>query len=103
VSPAFFRKYRNGGLDDDRAMVELGGHEMHRTTMDFDAGRKCLRVRRKPRECRQQRRMDIDEPTRVTLDEPGVTMRMNPAIAISFGATGRFSAASAASNASRVA
>lgn len=67
------RQHRHAALRDDGAVVEHGRHEMHRATMRAHAGGQGLRMRMRMRmqagKRRQQRRMDIDQPARVVIDE----------------------------------
>src|SRR5438105_12120470 len=55
-------QYRNDGLFEDRAVVELGGHLVHGGARDLAAGVDRALVRVQAGKRGQQRRVDIDEP-----------------------------------------
>src|SRR5258708_32559884 len=57
--------HRYLGLDHDRAVVQLRGDELHRAAVHLRSRGKRARVRVQPGECRQQRRMDIEQPAGV--------------------------------------
>ena len=54
-------EHRHGALDDDRAGVELRGHEMHGDAAHLHAVRERLLLGVKPGKRRQERRMDVDD------------------------------------------
>ena len=73
-------EHRHRSLNDDRAVVELGGHEMHGAAVHAHAGLERAAVRVQPGKSRQQRRMDVEEPAGIALRrKPAVSMRMKPA------------------------
>src|SRR5690606_32596530 len=50
-------------LLDDRALVEVGGHEVRRGADELDAAGVCLVVRPSALEAGQERVVDVDRPT----------------------------------------
>ncbi len=62
-------KHRHGCLTDNRAFVHALGDEMYRAAGDPHAGVYGALVGVEARKERQQRRMDIDDPAFVALDE----------------------------------
>ena len=60
---------RHAVLHDDRAGVELRRHEMDRDTRDVDAVFERLALRIDAGECRQQRRMNVQDRLRKRLAE----------------------------------
>mmetsp|Transcript_42317 Transcript_42317/g.99297 ORF Transcript_42317/g.99297 Transcript_42317/m.99297 type:complete len:254 (+) Transcript_42317:3155-3916(+) len=65
------RQHRHRGLHDDGAMVELGGHEMHRGTGQLAAHCQRPLVRVQAGEGRQQRRMNIEQTAGIARREAG--------------------------------
>ena len=63
-------QHRYDGLRQDRTMVQFGSHLMHRRTGEFAACVQRPLMRMQPWKCRQQRRMDIDQPSGVTRHKP---------------------------------
>ena len=61
--------HRHRGLDHDRSIVELGGHEVHRRAMQLHPGLERAPVRMQPRKRRQQRGMDVEQPALVAAHE----------------------------------
>ncbi len=59
------------GLDHNRAMVEFGGDKVDGGPMKLDAGLQGLLVGVQARKARQQRRMDVQQPARIAVDEVG--------------------------------
>lgn len=54
-------QHRDGGLDDDRAMVEVGCDEVHRAAVDTHAVVQGSRMRVEAAVGWQQRRVDVDQ------------------------------------------
>ena len=63
-------------LGDDRAFVELFGHEMRGGADDFHAAFEGLPVRVRAGERRQERMMNVDDALRIPADEFAVSTRM---------------------------
>jgi hypothetical protein len=64
----------NGGLQDDRAIVEPGRHEMDGGAGHADTVLECLTLRLEARERRQQRRMNVEDAIGKCLEQ----LRSNP-------------------------
>ena len=55
------RQHRHGGLDHDRAVVELSGHKMHRCTVQLAARSERALVGVQTRKGRQQRGVNVEQ------------------------------------------
>ena len=62
-------QHRDGGLYDDRTMIQLRRYKMHGGPVYFHSAGQRLTMRMQAGECRQQRRMNVDDASRVALDE----------------------------------
>ena len=62
---------RHGGLQDDRTVVQLGGHEMHGGARDSHAMVERLPLRVESGECRQEGGVDVQNAVREGLDQRG--------------------------------
>src|SRR3989338_5499441 len=62
-------QHRHGGLDDDRAVVEVCGDEMHRAAMDPHAVLQGTRMGVEAAVGGQQRRMDVYQPAAIARHE----------------------------------
>ena len=64
-----FIVHGDGSLRDDRAVVDVVGDEMHRAAVHLDAVGECAAMRMQAGVGGQQRRMDVEKPTRIARDE----------------------------------
>ncbi len=64
-------KHRDSLLHDDRSVIEFFVNEMHGASGNLYSIGECLLLRFEAGKCWQQRRMDIENPLRKLLHEPG--------------------------------
>lgn len=64
-------QYRNDRLGDDRAVVELACHKMHRRAVHAHACGQRLGMGIQTRKRRQKRRMDVHQPALIPIDKTG--------------------------------
>ena len=64
-------EHRHGGLEDDRAGVEIAVHEMHGGAADAHAVRERLVLRVEPGERGQKRRVDVHDAIRKRVEQRG--------------------------------
>src|SRR5262245_51248804 len=61
--------HRNGGLDHDRPLIDLGAHEMNRAAVQLHSGGQGARMRIEPRERGQERGVNVEHALLVASDE----------------------------------
>src|SRR3546814_7752567 len=63
--------YRTNILRDDGALVEVAGYKMCRGANQLHPPFVCLFVRAGPDECGEERMVNVDNPTGITVDKIG--------------------------------